>query len=219
MSPATDRGLALLSHRDRTSVGVARKRWSAAPVDPGAPHEWRNVSGRSSRQLLRTIEHTDAVHGFLASLATQARERSLEVVQLDPPRRASRYFRHDDRLHSVQPDAFGGPASWRRRAAFLPGMGATGRASSHDGLPPRPLPALLRLPQAYRRPRGAAECPRGVRRRTGGHALPASGTGGDGACQSGDPAVGFLQEAGGARGVAGRRLAGRGEQGRGPCPT
>ncbi len=102
-----DRGLALLAHRDRTSVGVARKRWSAAPVDPGAPRDWRNVSGRSSRQLLRTIEHTDAVHGFLASLVEDARERSLEILQLDPPRRASRYFQHDGRLHSVQPDAFG----------------------------------------------------------------------------------------------------------------
>ena len=103
----TDRGLALLSHRDRTSLGVARRRWSVAPLDPDAPLGWRNVSGRSSRQLLRTIEHTDAVHGFLAALAIQARERSLEVLQLDPPRRASRYFRHDGRLHSVQPDAFG----------------------------------------------------------------------------------------------------------------
>ena len=30
-----------------------------------------------------------------------------EVVQLDPPRRASRHFRHDDRVRSVNPDAFG----------------------------------------------------------------------------------------------------------------
>ncbi len=103
----TDRGLALLSHRDRTSLGVARSRWSVALLDPDEPLHWRNVSGRSSRQLLRTIEHTDAAHGFLAALATQARERSLEILQLDPPRRASRYFRYDDRLHSVQPDAFG----------------------------------------------------------------------------------------------------------------
>ena len=102
-----DRGLALLAHRDRTSLGVARGRWSVAPLDPDEALEWRNVSGRSSRQLLRTIEHTDGVHGFLAALTAQARERSLEVVQLDPPRRASRYFRYDDRLHSVQPDAFG----------------------------------------------------------------------------------------------------------------
>jgi DNA-binding MarR family transcriptional regulator len=103
----TDRGLALLAHRDRTSLGVARGRWSVAPLDPSESLDWRNVSGRSSRQLLRTIEHTDAVHGFLAGLAEQARERSLEDLQLDPPRRASRYFRYDDRLHSVQPDAFG----------------------------------------------------------------------------------------------------------------
>ena len=102
-----DRGLALLAHRDRTSLGVARSRWSVRPLDPDEPLHWRNVSGRSSRQLLRTIEHTDGVHGFLAALAAQARERSLEVVQLDPPRRASRYFRYDERLHSVQPDAFG----------------------------------------------------------------------------------------------------------------
>ena len=103
----TDRTLALLAHRDRTSLGVARKRWSATPLDPDAPLGWRNVSGRSSRQLLRTIEHTDAVHGFLAVLVEDVRSKSLEVVQLDPPRRAARYFQHDGRLHSVQPDAFG----------------------------------------------------------------------------------------------------------------
>ena len=86
---------------------MAKGRWSVAPLNLGEPLHWRNVSGRSSRQLLRTIEHTDAVHGLLAALATQARQRSLDVLQLDPPRRASRYFQHDDRLHSVQPDAFG----------------------------------------------------------------------------------------------------------------
>ena len=103
----TDRGLSVLAHRDRTSLGVAKDRWSVALMAPDAHLDWRNVSGRSSRQLLRTIEHTDAVHGFLAALAEQAREQALEIFQLDPPRRASRYFRHDDRLHSVQPDAFG----------------------------------------------------------------------------------------------------------------
>ena len=103
----TDRGLAMLARRDRASVGAARKRWSADPLDDTAPLTWRNVSGRRSRQLLRNVEHTGAVHGFIASLARQARSRSQEVVQLDPPRRASRYFRYDDRLRSVQPDAFG----------------------------------------------------------------------------------------------------------------
>ena len=104
---ASDRGLAMLARRDRASVGAAKERWSAAVADGRAPRSWRNVSGRRSRQLLRNLEHTSAVHGFIASLARQARSRSRQVVQIDPPRRASRYFRHDRRLRSIHPDAFG----------------------------------------------------------------------------------------------------------------
>ena len=113
---ATGRGLAALARRDRASVGAARARWSPAPLDHGKPMTWRNVSGARSRQLLRNIEHTEAVHAFIAALASQARSRSWEIAQLDPPRRASRYFPHAGRLHSVQPDAFGvlrhGDAAW-----------------------------------------------------------------------------------------------------------
>ena len=102
----TDQGLAMLARRDRSSVGAARKRWSVTPMDAKAPLDWRNVTGRRSRQLLRNVEHTDAVHWFVAVLERQAHSRSRQVVQLDPPRRASRYFRHGDRLRSIQPDAF-----------------------------------------------------------------------------------------------------------------
>ncbi len=102
-----DRGLALLARRDRASVGVARKRWSVALLNPKAPFAWRNVSGARNRQLLRHIGHTEAVHGFVAALARQARSQGWQVVQIDPPHRASRYFRYGDRLHSVHPDAFG----------------------------------------------------------------------------------------------------------------
>ena len=101
-----NRGLAMLARRDRSSVGAARKRWSVTLADAKAPLDWRNVSGRRSRQLLRNVEHTDAVHWFVAVLERQAHSRSREVVHLDPPRRASRYFRHGDRLRSIQPDAF-----------------------------------------------------------------------------------------------------------------
>ncbi|MCY4393072.1 MAG: replication-relaxation family protein, partial [Chloroflexi bacterium] len=103
----SDRGLTLLARRDRSAANLARRRWSARPLDPDAPPTWRNVTGRRSRQLLRTIDHTAAVHGFLAQLAGQARSEGWEVELLDPPHRASRYFRHHDRLHSVHPDAFG----------------------------------------------------------------------------------------------------------------
>ena len=102
-----DRGLALLARRDRAAVGLARRRWSAAPLDPDAALSWRNVSGRRSRQLLRHLDHTAAVHGFVAALSRQASDLGWEVSQLDPPHRASRYFRHGGVLHSVHPDAFG----------------------------------------------------------------------------------------------------------------
>ena len=103
----SDRGLALLARRDRTSVGAARKRWSVSPIDPKTPLEWRNVSGRRSRQLLRNLDHTAAVHGFVASLAKQARSLGWELSQIDPPMRAARHFRHRDGQRSVHPDAFG----------------------------------------------------------------------------------------------------------------
>ena len=109
----TDRGLALLARRDRTSVGAARKRWSVVPVDPDAPEVWRNVSGRRSRQLLRHVEHTSAVHAFIAALAKQSRSLGWQLEQLDPPFRASRHFPHGPLparaggTRSVHPDAFG----------------------------------------------------------------------------------------------------------------
>ncbi|MCY3920317.1 MAG: hypothetical protein OXG38_11025 [Chloroflexi bacterium] len=122
----TDRALTWLAHRDRTSPADARRRWSASLLDEDVPLEWRNVSGARARQLLRHLEHTEAVHGFAARLVSQARSIDWDVAQLDPPQRASRYFRHRGRLHSIQPDAFGllrGPdrylpffLEWERRA-------------------------------------------------------------------------------------------------------
>ena len=109
----TDLGLAMLARRDRAAVGQARKRWSATPADSG---DWRIVSGRRSRQLLRDMEHTEAVHGFVAGLERQARSMGWEIAQLDPPLRASRYFRHFGGRRSIHPDAFGllrrGDAAW-----------------------------------------------------------------------------------------------------------
>ena len=112
----TDPGLAMLSRRDRTAVGLARKRWSVSPLDEGCPPHWRNVAGRRSRQLLRHMKHTGAVHGFMAALAGQARHMGWETVQLDPPIRSSRYFRYFGGMRSIHPDAFGllrrGSVAW-----------------------------------------------------------------------------------------------------------
>ena len=109
----SDPGLAMLARRDRTAVGRTMKRWSAAPAAAG---DWRTVTGRRSRQLLRDMEHTAAVHGFVAGLARQARAMGWEITQLDPPLRASRYFRHFGGMRSIHPDAFGllqrGAVAW-----------------------------------------------------------------------------------------------------------
>ncbi len=155
----SDRGLAYLARRDRTSVGIARKRWSPEPRWPGDPFDWRNVSGIRSRQLLRNLEHAESVHWFNTLLAGQSREQSSRLVQLDPPHRASRYFRSHERMHSIQPDAYalletssGEQAfflEWERRAVRPATMAArlapylryyaTGRPLEDHGLLPRVL--------------------------------------------------------------------------------
>ena len=71
------------------------------------------------------------MHEFIASLAEQVRAHSWRLDQLDPPHRASRYFRHDNgNVRSIQPDAFAvvrrenqaqAPfIEWERRAAVRP---------------------------------------------------------------------------------------------------
>ena len=191
----TDRALAMLARRDRASVGAARKRWSVTPIDEANPLIWRNVSGRRSRQLLRNVEHTEAVHGFIAALARQARSRSREIVQLDPPRRASRYFppqrpdaiRTARRLRRAQ--------KGRRHQALLSGVGAPRCAPGHDGRAARALPALLLLPQTHRRSRSAARRAGRVRRRHRSDPLPQSGTRGDGGHRRRRPTAGIAPQA------------------------
>ena len=103
----SDQGLAVVARRDRTSVGRLRHQWSVEPVDPGVSFTWCNVSGRRSRLLARNMVHTEAVHRFMAEMSRQARAQSYEVVQYDPPHRASRHFPHRDKHRSIHPDAFG----------------------------------------------------------------------------------------------------------------
>lgn len=103
----TDRALAVLVRRDRTSLGVAKRRWSVGPAFGGRSPDWRRVPGGKSRELMRNLGHTAGVHGFLASLVRQARSTGWEVEQIDPPTGASRYFRLGVSFRSVNPDAFG----------------------------------------------------------------------------------------------------------------
>ncbi len=104
----SDGGLALLARRDRASVGAAVRRWSVEPMDDESPSSWRDLPGARSRPLARTIEHTQAVHRFMAALERQAKgTKGYRVVQVAPPHHAVRYFRYGGSLRSVHPDGFG----------------------------------------------------------------------------------------------------------------
>lgn len=102
----TDRALAALARRDRASPADARRRWSAGLIGDGRTPQWRDVPGRRTRQLLRHIGHTAAVHRFATALAAQSRALGWDLLQLDPPQRASRYWRSEGGLRSIHPDAF-----------------------------------------------------------------------------------------------------------------
>ncbi len=116
----SDRALAMLAQRDRARPSEALRRWSACPIDTGRAVTWQNVPGRRTRQLLRHIGHTESVHGFAAGLSADARALGLDLLQLDPPHRASRYFRSEDGLRSIHPDGFVMlRAGSRRHPAFL----------------------------------------------------------------------------------------------------
>ena len=175
----TDRGLTLLARRDRTSVGVAKRRWSVAPEDADAPFEWRNLTGRRSRQLFRNIEHTAAVPrlpgrahraGPPAGLGDRPARPAPQGL---PPLQARR---RDARR---QPRRLRRPHQGRHALALLPGVGAPRRAPLHHVGAARPLSALLLVAQARRRPRHAALRPGRLRRRDRPHPLPARGPGGD----------------------------------------
>ena len=106
----TDRGLALLARRDRTSLAVAKKRWSVAPEDAQADYDWRNVSGRNSRQLLRNLDHTAAVHAFLAATDRPGPAAGVGGVATGPAETGLPL------LPPPGPDALGQPRRLRRPA-------------------------------------------------------------------------------------------------------
>ena len=102
------RGLALLARRDRASVSTAVRRWSTEPDDGQKLISWRDAPGTRSRPPARTIEHTQAVHRFMAALTRQAEGNpNYRVLQTSPPHHSTRYFPYRGRLRSIHPDGFG----------------------------------------------------------------------------------------------------------------
>ena len=114
-----DAGIVHIARRDRAAVGTAKQRWSVEPHDSDRPFGWRNIVGARLRQLLRHLKHTEAVHRFVSQVAKQASESGHEFTQLDPPHRASRYFRFEGAVRSIHPDAYFEMLTPDGRQAFL----------------------------------------------------------------------------------------------------
>ena len=115
----SDSGIAHSARRDRAAVGIAKQRWSVAHREPKQPLGWRGLTGSRSRQLLRHIEHTESVQWFIAQVARQAAGSGSTVKQLDPPHRASRYFRFEAAVRSIHPDAYFELLTSKSRQAFF----------------------------------------------------------------------------------------------------
>ena len=116
----SDGGLALLARRDRVSLGAAVRRWSVEPMEDEAPASWRDVPGRRSRPLARAIDHTQAVHRFMAELVRQAKgTKGYRVAQVSPPHHATRYFLCGGSLRSIHPDGFGIVQTGSRTTPFF----------------------------------------------------------------------------------------------------
>ena len=140
--PSPTGGWAFPARRDRTSVGVARRRWSVNPSKTmRRPLDWRNVSGRQKPAAAE--EH--GAHRRRPRLPGRPgrpgpRLLGWETVQLDPPHRASRHFRHDGTVCAPStPTPSESCARAMRHLALLPGVGAPGRAPSRPcptGSPP-----------------------------------------------------------------------------------
>ena len=212
----TDRGLAMLARRDRASVGVARKRWSVAPIDPEGPYDWRNVSGRQEQaaaQEHRAHRRRPRLHGR-AGPPVPGPGMGDDAARPAPPGLAALPPRRHPALR--QPRRLRRPAARPRDLALLPGMGAARRAALNHVRAPRPLPALLLVAPAHRRPRDAARRPGRLRRRHRRHPLPGSGPEGDGANRRDGPPVGLPRRGNRRPGAAGTRLANPRRLGAGP---
>ena len=110
-------------------------------------------------------------------------------------------------MRAVNPDAFGvlrkGGTEW---AFFLEWERRAVRPSTMSDRP-SPLPALLLISQAHRRPRSQARRPGRLRRRDRPDPLPARGAGGDAGGEGDGPPVCLPQGGNRRPGAPGARLA------------
>ena len=152
-----DRGIAFHARRDRVATSMALRRWSPSRSGPESPLSWQSVRGSRTRQLARHIDHTAAVHSFMAAISRQARETGGSLVEAEPPHpgraHVSRLWR---RVRLGQPRRIRAHRDGARRAPPLPGGGAQGRVERAFPRQAPAIPSLLRQRAAPAHLRGMA---------------------------------------------------------------
>ena len=203
----TDRGLALLARRDRTSVVLARRAVEHRPAGPRRPLRVAQPVRRQEppafqehRAHRRRPRVPGRAHRPGPPPGVGGRPARPAQEGLPPlPARRPGARRQPRRLRRAQ--------KGRDYLALLPGVGAPrGAALNHVGAS-RSISALLLISQAHRRPRRETRGPGRLRRRHRRHPLPARGAGGDPRIESKRAPVGVPQGGHRRPGAAGTRMA------------
>ena len=101
----TDDGLRYLARRDRASVSIVLKRWSAERRDEDNS-KTPVYLGTSLRTIASQVDHHDAVTGFAAAVAAEAaRSEAYEVFDLQPTSRSTIGYKYNDTNYVLHPDA------------------------------------------------------------------------------------------------------------------
>ena len=101
----TDDGLRYLARRDRASVSMVLRRWSAERhnADNGGAATYR---GPSLRTIASQMDHHDAVASFAAAITAEtAHSETYEILDLQPTSRSTIGYKYKDTNYVLHPDA------------------------------------------------------------------------------------------------------------------
>ena len=101
----TDDGLRYLARRDRASVNMILRRWSAERHN-GHDSRAPGYHGTSLRTVASQMDHHDAVTSFAATLTAEAvRSQAYEIFDLQPTSRSTIGYKYNDTNYVLHPDA------------------------------------------------------------------------------------------------------------------
>ena len=101
----TDNGLRYLARRDRASVNMVLRRWSAGRRETSGSNV-TTYHGSSLRTIASQMDHHDAVTGFAATITAEAaRSDAYEVFDLQPTSRSTIGYTYNDINYVLHPDA------------------------------------------------------------------------------------------------------------------